>query len=38
MMLQSLNPNFQPTNVDDQGKLDEKKPTVCPECGHEWIP
>jgi len=29
-------PDFQPGSIDDQGKLDEKAPTICPECGHEW--
>lgn len=29
-------PDFAPGTEDDQGRLDQKKPTVCPECGHEW--
>jgi len=29
-------PDFGPVGEDEQGKLDEKKPTVCPECGHEF--
>ena len=29
-------PVFQPASIDDQGKLDEKAKTTCPECGHEF--
>ena len=29
-------PNFQPVGIDEQGKLDEKAKTMCPECGHEF--
>ena len=29
-------PDFQPGSIDDQGKLDEKAKTTCPECGHEF--
>ena len=29
-------PDFAPVSVEEQSNLDEKKPTVCPECGHEW--
>lgn len=28
--------NFQPVGIDEQGKLDEKKMTKCPECGCEF--
>jgi hypothetical protein len=28
--------NFAPGTEDEQGKLDEKAPTVCPKCGHSW--
>jgi hypothetical protein len=31
-------PNFQPVGVDEQGRLDQKKPVTCPECGHEFVP
>jgi ParB family transcriptional regulator, chromosome partitioning protein len=31
-------PDFQPVSVDEQGGLDQKKPVICPECGHEFIP
>jgi len=31
-------PNFEPTSEDEQGRLDQKKPVVCPECGHEFVP
>jgi ParB-like chromosome segregation protein Spo0J len=29
-------PNFEPSPVEDQGRLDEKTKTQCPECGHEF--
>ena len=29
-------PSFEPVGVDEQGKLDEKALTRCPECGHEF--
>lgn len=29
-------PDFSPTDEEKQGKLDEKKPTTCPKCGHEF--
>ena len=29
-------PNFEPVGEDEQGRLDQKKPVVCPECGHEF--
>jgi hypothetical protein len=31
-------PSFAPGTATDQGALDTKQKTVCPECGHEWIP
>jgi ParB-like chromosome segregation protein Spo0J len=27
-------PDFAPVGIDEQGRLDEKAKTVCPECGH----
>lgn len=27
---------FEPGTIDDQGKLDEKKPVECPNCGHKF--
>ena len=30
-------PNFAPGTEADQGRLDEKAPTVCPKCGHSWV-
>ena len=30
-------PNFAPGTEADQGRLDEKAPTVCPKCGHLWV-
>ena len=29
-------PEFAPGTEDEQGRLDQKKPIKCPECGHEW--
>ena len=28
--------DFEPGTEDDQGKLDEKKPITCPNCGHKF--
>lgn len=30
--------NFEAGTLEDQGKLDKKKPVECPECGHEFVP
>jgi hypothetical protein len=38
MMLKLDSVDFEPGNVDDQGKLDQKKPVTCPNCDHEFIP
>lgn len=32
-----LGADFMPGTEDDQGRLDEKAPIVCPSCGHEFI-
>jgi hypothetical protein len=29
-------PDFAPGTEAEQGRLDEKKPIKCPECGHEF--
>jgi len=29
-------PDFFPVGEGEQGRLDEKKPVTCPECGHEF--
>ena len=29
-------PDFQPVGEDEQGRLDQKSPVKCPECGHEF--
>ena len=29
-------PAFEATSLEDQSKLDEKSPVVCPSCGHEF--
>ncbi len=31
-------PDFEPVKAEDQSRLDEKKQTTCPECGHEFVP
>lgn len=31
-------PNFDPVGIDEQGRLDQKSPIECPECGHTWTP
>jgi ParB-like chromosome segregation protein Spo0J len=31
-------PEFSPTSVDDQPRLDQKNSVICPECGHEFTP
>jgi ParB family chromosome partitioning protein len=31
-------PNFQPVGIDEQGRLDQKKPITCPHCGAEFVP
>lgn len=33
-----VSPDFEPVGVEEQGRLDEKKKVVCPECGHEFAP
>lgn len=30
--------NFQPVGIDEQGRLDQKKPITCPKCGAEFTP
>jgi hypothetical protein len=29
-------PDFQTVGIETQGRLDQKSPVVCPECGHSW--
>lgn len=31
-------PDFEPVDANDQSRLDEKKQTTCPECGHIFRP
>lgn len=31
-------PDFQPTNQDEQGRLDQKSPVECPNCGTSFVP
>jgi ParB-like chromosome segregation protein Spo0J len=33
-----LEPNFEPGTEEEQGKLDEKSPVICPKCSHEFHP
>lgn len=33
-----LDPEFSPGDEEEQGKLDEKNPITCPECGNEFTP
>ena len=33
-----IDPSFQPVGKDEQGRLDERTPIVCPECGHKFAP
>lgn len=35
---QDAAPNFQPVGEDEQGRLDQRAPVTCPECGHEFSP
>jgi ParB-like chromosome segregation protein Spo0J len=30
-------PNFEPAGVDEQHRLDQKKPILCPHCGREFV-
>lgn len=30
-------PDFQPSSYDEQPRLDQKKPIVCPHCGMEFV-
>lgn len=36
--LDDLSPSFNPADEEDQGRLDEKEPVECPECGHSFVP
>jgi ParB family chromosome partitioning protein len=31
-------PEFGPVGIDEQGRLDERAPVTCPECGHVFSP
>jgi hypothetical protein len=31
-------PAFQPVGLEKQGRLDQKAPVTCPECGAEFVP
>ena len=30
-------PSFDPVDSSEQGRLDEKEPVTCPECGHQFV-
>lgn len=36
--LLSIVPLFEPAGIDEQGRLDQKAPVTCPQCGHEFVP
>jgi len=38
LLAEEQTPDFQPVGIDEQGRLDQKKPVTCPECGHEFTP
>lgn len=31
-------PDFQPVDIDEQGRLDQKSPVTCPHCGESFTP
>ena len=33
-----ITPDFGPVSEEEQGRLDEKQPITCPECGHTFTP
>ena len=35
---QDETPDFQPVGIDEQGRLDQKSPIVCPHCGESFVP
>lgn len=37
-LLNIVNPVFEPVGEDEQGRLDQKATTTCPECGHVFAP
>ena len=39
VLLSEVNPpDFEPVSEDEQGRLDQKSPVTCPECGTEFVP
>lgn len=36
--LGAIEPEFAPSSLNEQGKLDEKQPVECPACGHKFHP
>ena len=37
-LVESEVPDFEPVGIDEQGRLDQKAPVTCPNCGHEFVP
>jgi ParB-like chromosome segregation protein Spo0J len=35
-LLADLTPDFHPVGLEKQGRLDQKQPKICPQCGHQW--
>ncbi len=38
MNIGALSPDFEPVDISEQPRLDQKSPVVCPHCGHEFTP
>jgi hypothetical protein len=36
LLAKGIVPDFQPAGMDEQGRLDQKEPIICPECGAEF--
>lgn len=37
-MMLEVPPDFSPVGIDEQGRLDQKSPIICPLCGGEFVP
>ena len=31
-------PDFEPVGIEEQGRLDQKSPVICPHCGESFVP
>jgi len=38
LLAETTVPNFAPVGIEEQGRLDQKKPIICPKCGAEFVP